>query len=66
MKDSSTPSFNDILTIVANLVSNLPRPSEIFAETQNRNRLLWPEAWCDGCIAGKGFPPKGKDTGLLI
>ncbi|MFW9787544.1 MAG: hypothetical protein ACFFE2_10175 [Candidatus Thorarchaeota archaeon] len=60
MKGSNTPSLNDILTIVANLVPDLPKPSEIFAEVQDKDRLLWLEGWCDGCIAGKGFPPKGK------
>jgi hypothetical protein len=57
---SSVPSFNDLLTFVANLVPDLPKPSEIFAEIQDKDRLLWLEGWCDGCIAGRGFPPKGK------
>jgi hypothetical protein len=58
--NSGTPTFNDIITIVANLVPDLPKPSEIMAEIQDKDRLLWLEGWCDGCIAGKGYPPKGE------
>ncbi len=60
MTESSTLSVNDILTIVANLVPDLPNPSEIMAEIPDKNRTLWLEGWCDGCIAGKGFPKKGE------
>ena len=60
MTDSGVPSFDDIITFVANLVPDLPKPSEIFAEIEDGDRLLWLEGWCDGCIAGKGFPPKGE------
>ena len=59
MTDSETPSFHDIITIVANLVPDLPKPSEIVAEIKDKDRELWLEGWCDGCIANKGFPPKG-------
>ncbi len=38
----------------------MPRPSELFAEIRGKDRTLWLEGWCDGCIAGKGFPPKGE------
>ncbi len=60
MITSDTPSFYDLITIVANLVPDLPRPSEIMAEIQGSNRMLWLEGWCDGCIAKKGFPKKGE------
>ena len=32
----------------------------IFAEITGKNRNLWLEEWCDGCIAGRGFPRKGE------
>ncbi len=60
MTDSDTPSFYDLITIVANLVPDLPKPSEIIAEIQDNNRTLWLEGWCDGCIASKGFPLKSE------
>jgi len=55
-----TPNFFDLLAIVVNLVPDLPEPSKIMTEVQGRDRVLWLEGWCDGCIAGKGFPPKGE------
>jgi len=58
--DSDTPAFHDLLSIVVNLVPDLPKPSEIFAEISDTDRTLWLEGWCDGCIARKGFPHKGK------
>ncbi|MHA2462063.1 MAG: hypothetical protein ACXAEJ_12555 [Candidatus Thorarchaeota archaeon] len=60
MSESETPSFNDMITLVAQLVPDIPKPSEILAEIQDKDRLLWLEGWCDGCIASKGFPPKGE------
>ncbi|MFX1482530.1 MAG: hypothetical protein ACFFCP_04995 [Promethearchaeota archaeon] len=60
MTDSPTPSFDELITLVANLVPDLPKPSEIMAEIQGKDRMLWLEGWCDGCIAGKGFPLKGE------
>jgi len=48
------------LVLVPELVPDIPRPSEIFAEIKGKDRTLWLEGWCDGCIAGKGFPPKGQ------
>jgi hypothetical protein len=60
MTDSEVPSFTDIITLVAQLVPDIPKPSEIIFEIEYRNRVLWLEGWCDGCIAGKGFPLKGE------
>lgn len=60
MKDSNRPTHEEILALVAELVPDIPRPSEIIAEIQGKGRTLWLEGWCDGCIAGKGFPPKGQ------
>ncbi|MHA1936175.1 MAG: hypothetical protein ACW97A_12935 [Candidatus Thorarchaeota archaeon] len=60
MEQSETPSFNDMITLVAQLVPDIPKPSEIVAEIQDKDRLLWLEGWCDGCIDSKGFPPKGE------
>jgi hypothetical protein len=60
MKDAYCPSHEDILAIVAELVPDIPRPSEIIAKIEAVDRTLWLEGWCDGCIAGKGFPPKGE------
>ncbi|MHA2230857.1 MAG: hypothetical protein ACXABL_16805, partial [Candidatus Thorarchaeota archaeon] len=60
MYQFETPSFNDMITLVAQLVPDIPKPSEIVAEIQDKDRVLWLEGWCDGCIAGKGFPPKGE------
>lgn len=60
MKDSNRPSHEEILALVAELVPDIPRPSDIFAEINGKDRTLWLEGWCDGCIAGQGFPPKGQ------
>ena len=60
MTQSDVPSFSDIITLVAHLVPDIPKPSEIIFEIEHRDRVLWLEGWCDGCIAGKGFPPKGE------
>ncbi|NHJ14195.1 MAG: hypothetical protein EAX95_10995 [Candidatus Thorarchaeota archaeon] len=60
MTESDSPTFNDILAIVANLVPDIPEPSKIMAEVEGKDMILWLEGWCDGCIAGKGFPPKGE------
>lgn len=60
MNDSNHPTLEEMMTLVAELVPDIPRPSEIFAEIEGKDRTLWLEGWCDGCIAGKGFPPKGK------
>ena len=60
---SETPTFDDIISLVVHLVPDLPKPSEIMAVIEDKDRLLWLEGWCDGCIAGKGFPP--KDEGML-
>lgn len=60
MTNSDIPSFSDLLAIVVNLVPDLPKPSEIMAEIQGNDQMLWLEGWCDGCIASEGFPPKGE------
>lgn len=60
MKDSNTPTHEDVLAIVARLVPDMPKPSEIFAKIEAGDKVLWLEGWCDKCIAGKGFPPKGQ------
>jgi len=60
MTQSDAPSFNDIISLVAQLVPDIPKPSEIIFEIEHRDRVLWLEGWCDGCIAGKGFPLKGE------
>jgi len=60
MKDSNRPTLEETLTLVAELVPDIPRPSEIFTEIKGKDRTLWLEGWCDGCIAGKGFPLKGQ------
>lgn len=57
---SETPTFEDIISLVVHLVPDLPKPTEIMAEIESKDRLLWLEGWCDGCIAGKGFLPKGE------
>ena len=57
---SKTPSFNEILTFIVQLVPDIPEPSEIMYEIEHRDSVLWLEGWCDGCIASKGFPPKGE------
>ncbi len=63
MKDSNRPTREDILALVAGLVPDIPRPSEIIAKVEAGDKILWLEGWCDGCIADRGFPPKGQ--GLL-
>jgi len=60
MIDSSVPTLDEIITLVAELVPDIPKPSELFAEIRGKDRVLWIEGWCDGCIASKGFLPKGK------
>ena len=60
MKHSNLPTHEDILALVAALVPDIPRPSEIIAKIEAGDETLWLEGWCDGCIAGRGFPPKGK------
>lgn len=60
MGESNRPTHEDILALVAGLVPDIPRPSEITAEIENGDRTLWLEGWCDGCIADRGFPPKGQ------
>ena len=60
MTKSDHPTFDDLITLVANLVPDLPDPSEIMAEIHAKDQVLWLEGWCDGCIAGKGFPKKGE------
>lgn len=57
---SNTPTLDEIIILVAELVPDVPKPSELFAEIRGKNKILWLEGWCDGCIASKGFPPKGK------
>jgi hypothetical protein len=57
---TEVPSFNDTITLVAQLVPDIPKPSEIIFEIEHRDRVLWLEGWCDGCLANKGFPPKGE------
>ena len=60
MKDSNRPTHEDILALVAGLVPDIPRPSEIIAKVEAGDKILWLEGWCDGCIADRGFPPKGQ------
>ena len=60
MAQSEEPTIDDIIAIVANLVPDIPKPSEIIAEIHGKGRLLWLEGWCDGCIASQGFPSKGE------
>jgi len=60
MKDPNRPTHEDILALVAELVPDVPRPSEIIAKIEAGDRVLWLEGWCDGCISGRGFPPKGQ------
>ncbi|MCU0853123.1 MAG: hypothetical protein MUC90_07745 [Thermoplasmata archaeon] len=60
MNDANRPTHEDILALVAELVPDIPRPSEIVAKIEAGDRTLWLEGWCDGCIAGRGFPPKGQ------
>jgi hypothetical protein len=60
MRDSDHPTYEEILALVAELVPDVPRPSEIMTEIVAKDRTLWLEGWCDGCIANRGFPPKGQ------
>jgi len=60
MKGANCPTYEDVLALVAELVPDIPRPSEIIAKIEAGDRTLWLEGWCDGCIAGRGFPPKGQ------
>ncbi|MFX1263702.1 MAG: hypothetical protein ACFFAZ_16755 [Promethearchaeota archaeon] len=60
MNSADSPTINDIISLVANLVPDIPEPSKIMTEIQGKDRVLWLEGWCDGCIASKGFPPKGE------
>ncbi|MHA1961177.1 MAG: hypothetical protein ACW99U_13190 [Candidatus Thorarchaeota archaeon] len=60
MMQSNAPSIDDIITLVAELVPDIPEPSEIMAEIKSGDRILWLEGWCDGCIADRRFPPKGE------
>ena len=59
MTDSDSPTFDNLIRLVTNLVPDLPKPSEITATIQDKDRILWLEGWCDGCIISKGFPKKG-------
>ncbi|MHA1495557.1 MAG: hypothetical protein ACTSRQ_16260 [Candidatus Thorarchaeota archaeon] len=63
MIDSDVPALDEILALVAELVPDIPKPSEIFAEIRGKDRMLWIEGWCDGCIASEGFP--SKNEGML-
>lgn len=60
MRCTDRPTYEDILTLVTELVPDKGQPSEIIAKIETRDRTLWLEGWCDGCIAGRGFPPKGQ------
>ena len=60
MIDEKGPTRDEIIILVAELVPDIPKPSELFAEIRGKDKVLWIEGWCDGCIASKGFPPKGK------
>ncbi|UCH57541.1 MAG: hypothetical protein JSV18_01065, partial [Candidatus Bathyarchaeota archaeon] len=53
-------SVQELIILLSRLVPDEPKPSEIMYEVSDDNRTLWIEGWCDGCIAGKGFPPKGE------
>lgn len=60
MTESNYPSIDEIISLVAELVPDVPIPSDLFAEIKAKDRILWLEGWCDGCIAGEGFPKKGQ------
>ena len=60
MTESDFPTFHELMSLVVNLVPDLPEPSEIMAEIRAKERVLWLEGWCDGCIASKGYPKKGE------
>ena len=53
-------SAQELIILLTRLVPDKPIPTEIMFEIVDNNRILWLEGWCDGCIAGKGFPPKGE------
>jgi hypothetical protein len=53
-------SVRELIVLLSRLVPDEPKPSEIMCEISDNDRTLWLEGWCDGCIAGKGFPPKGE------
>ena len=53
-------SVLELIAILSSLVPDEPKPSEIIYEISDNDRTLWLEGWCDGCIAGRGFPPKGE------
>jgi hypothetical protein len=53
-------SVRELIVLLSRLVPDEPKPSEIMYEISDNDRTLWLEGWCDGCIAGKGFPPKGE------
>ena len=53
-------SVRELIVLLSRLVPDEPKPSEIMYEVSDNDRTLWLEGWCDGCIAGKGFPPKGE------
>ena len=60
MTPSDKPNFNDVISFVAQLVPDIPEPSKIMYEIKHKDKILWLEGWCDGCIASEGFPPKGE------
>jgi hypothetical protein len=60
MSKSNNPSIEEIISLVAELVPDVPVPSDLFAEIKAKDSILWIEGWCDGCIAGEGFPHKGE------
>ncbi|MHA1959443.1 MAG: hypothetical protein ACW99U_04390 [Candidatus Thorarchaeota archaeon] len=45
MTQSYTPSINDIIALVAEIVPDIPEPNEIMAEIEGKDRLLWLEGW---------------------
>jgi hypothetical protein len=53
-------NVRELIVLLSRLVPDEPKPSEIMYEISDDDRTLWLEGWCDGCIAGKGFPPKGE------
>lgn len=60
MRCTDHPTHEDILTLVTELVPDMEQPSEIIATIEARDKVLWLEGWCDGCIASRGFPTKGQ------
>ena len=53
-------SVRELIILLSRLVPDEPKPSEIMYEVSDNDRTLWLEGWCDDCIAGMGFPPKGE------